>query len=175
LEVVKTARMLNVSLAALLAAFSMLGVVTPMAVATTVCGGGITPPQLSHTVAAGSTTTESWGFTWTGVTPNTAISIAIATSNLAWTVAVSPTSVDSGPSGSGSTTLTVTVTAPNTVGSSTQVKVTASNDACAIADFASGSEIFVTTPEFALPAMAVVSIAFLGLVFFRKRMAPTLK
>ena len=168
----KTARTLNLGLAALLGMFSILAVTVPMASAQTVCGGGITPPALSATVGAGTTTTYSWGFSWTGVTPSSSISISAVSSSPAWTVSVAPTTVNSGVTGSGSTTLTVTLTAPNTVGSATQITVSSTNGDCAIQTFASGSEIFGTTPEFALPAMAVASIAFLGLVLMRKRAAP---
>ena len=112
------------------------------AVAANPCAGGITPYSISNIVAAGSVTIQPWGLVWVGVTPSSPISLSGASSNSDWSVS-SATSVSSG-TGSGTAAFIVSISAPPVPGSSTQITITSSNGDCAIVDFASGSENFVT-------------------------------
>jgi hypothetical protein len=139
------------------------------------CGVTLTPSTQSTTVGPSSTTTFTYLLTYSDAAYPASFTLSATSTNGAWTiVSVSPTLYpSSGMSGSISTTISVKVTAPSTIGSTTTITLTATNnqDHAASCNAQTRLTTVVThgVPEFPVGMALLMALAVPALLLVRSK------
>jgi hypothetical protein len=147
----------------------------------------LTPSNQSPAnVPAGSTTSYTLLLTYSDSGYPASFTLSASSSNLAWTVvSVTPSPVpSSGTSGSISQTITVTVTAPGTSGSTTLIRVAATNNQDTSLSVGCRGYVSLTSvafqpppgvPQFPLGIALLMALAIPALLVLKSKRSPLLK